>query len=908
MPVMKRTFLLILAMCLIAPSVSAQITGTGTFTNPYRGINAGDFTISGTKYFDSNLGVSAGTLRLMPGTTLICKSRYACIMISGTGRLVAQGSSSMPVLITADTDGDHIAGESTDSWGNIYHTSSGTSSLQSCTVENGQRTRSRYFGGALHVVSGKVNVLNCTIRNCTAQKGGAVYVENGAELTIANSVLYGNTATDQGGAVYVAAGTAPLIASSIIYNNNSLSTLNGGGAIAAISSSPVIVNTSFASNTSMAADGNTIYLENSPGAIILNTVIWGGSSHIGLSGTSSSVFEFCAIEGETLPGCITLGSSNTAPDGPNFINPAAGDLSIAFMSPLRDAGTGSHPSVQVPPIDFIGAERIGPPDIGAIEVTYSRWQGGNSSWGDPVNWEKGLVPAGTNIVIPAGTSTYPTAAPGPSFTLNTGLNMIIEPGAKATFNSITNSGTIYLRSDATGYASMLTNSFSGAAGNVNVEHFLTSGPTGDWWHYIAPPATVSKTVFTDIEPEMLVRYDESKVVSDVSDGWQWHDGYDGTTPFSQLTAKEGYDVSVVSDVTMTYRNLKSLTTSMGRIDLPFSGSGGDTTIYGYSLIGNSLTCGINWDLVSYSHDHEMVRHAYYVRTAAGEEASYVDGVGTNGATAHIAPLQGFFVRTRATGTFINIANSAREHGEAPRFKSSEQIPLLRLALSSDKTSDEMIIRFRPEATFAFDGLYDAGKPFSHLKEQLKIYSVMGPEEYSINSIPMPSQKVIIPLTLEIPDAGTFKLTRSQLQYTGNTRFVLTDNLTGRKIDLNVTPEYSFPATPGTITGRFALTVIPEKKSVAAAPSEMPETDAESLLKIYAAQGRVCILPQGNDWDGVRGKVRIFDITGRIILVSEYERFNSGELKEFYPGDVGNLLIVEVTAGDKRYLEKVVLSR
>jgi hypothetical protein len=32
------------------------------------------------------------------------------------------------------------------------------------------------------------------------------------------------------------------------------------------------------------------------------------------------------------------------------------------------------------------------------------------------------------------------------------------------------------------------------------------------------------------------------------------------------------------------------------------------------------------------------------------------------------------------------------------------------------------------------------------------------------------------------------------------------------------------------------------------------------------------------------------------------------LKEFYPGDAGNLLIVEVTAGAKRYLEKVVLSR
>ncbi len=166
---------------------------------------------------------------------------------------------------------------------------------------------------------------------------------------------------------------------------------------------------------------------------------------------------------------------------------------------------------------------------------------------------------------------------------------------------------------------MLTGSYSGASGNINIDHFLTSGPSGDWWHYIAPPVTVSKTVFTDIDPDMLVRYDETKVVSDVSDGWQWHDGYDGTTGFSNLTAKEGYDVSVASDVVMTYSNLKSLTTSIGRIDLPFSGSGGDTTIHGYSLIGNSLTCGINWDLVSYSHDNDFLRHAYYITTPTGEE-------------------------------------------------------------------------------------------------------------------------------------------------------------------------------------------------------------------------------------------------------------------------------------------------
>ena len=93
-------------------------------------------------------------------------------------------------------------------------------------------------------------------------------------------------------------------------------------------------------------------------------------------------------------------------------------------------------------------------------------------------------------------------------------------------------------------------------------------------------------------------YDESKVTDDVVQGWQWHDGYDGTTAFSMLEAKKGYQVLVDNDTTLVFRNLTSLTTSIGQINLPFSGSGGDTSLFGYSLVGNSLTCGMNWDLVT----------------------------------------------------------------------------------------------------------------------------------------------------------------------------------------------------------------------------------------------------------------------------------------------------------------------
>lgn len=909
MAVMKRTYLLIILSCLFVPALTAQITGSGTFLDPYTGINAGNFSISGTKYFVNTLGVTSGTLSLKPGARLISKSRYACILISGTGQISAQGTIGRPILITADSDGDQIFGESNEFWGNIQITSSGTSTFDYCTVENGRRLRFTYTGGAIHIGSGQVIIKNSIIRNSVAKQGGGIWIDTGADVTIANTIIRDNIAYDNGGGIYLDNVSSVDISSTVFYNNSSLSALLKGGAITSKSSSPLIVNSTFAGNYSMAGDGAAIYLEDSPATLIVNSVLWGGSSLASFSGTPTTVFDMCAIEGVSYAGCMTLNSSNTATDGPNFTDPSTGDLSIGFMSPLRDAGADSYPGLTIPPLDIIGSGRIAVTDMGAYEMIYSRWHGGNTNWSDPVNWDGGFVPGSRNIVIPAGTSTYPTATPGPAFMLGTGLRMIMHPGASATFSSLTNNGTINLHADASGYSTLITGSYSGAAGNANVDLFLTSGPSGEWWHYIASPATVSKTVFTDIEPEMLVRYDETKVLTDVSEGWQWHDGYAGTTPFSNLNAKEGYDVSVATDVKMTYRNLKSLTTSMGRIDLPFSGSGGDTSVFGYSLLGNSLTCGINWDLVTYSHEHKLLRHAYYLRTTSGEEASYVNGVGTNGATAHIAPLQGFFVRTRATGTYITIPDNAREHTAAPRFKSAGQIPLIRLSLSSASQQDETVVRFDPEATFGFDGLIDASKPFSHLKGHIKIYSEMSGENYSINAIPWPSGKTSIPLTVVLHEAGPCKISVSQLQAVGGYTTILTDRLNGSRTVLSGNTGYSFTATPGTITGRFSLDIIPsEKKTIAASDEKKTEVTQETSLKIYSATGRVCILPQGSGWEGISGKVKIFDITGRVVFMSDDERLYSGEIKEFQVPGTGGLLIVEVTTGQKRYLEKIVLAR
>lgn len=902
---MKKFFLFLSAFILYSATALAQLVGDGSIANPYHGFLNGNFTITGTKYFDGNIYADNEKLTVAAGARLVALQLRASIFVTETGQIDVAGTSVSPVLFTSDLDRDGVFGEPTDQWGNITITSTSANTISFAVFERGLKNFFKFgtFGGGLHIATSTVTVTSSTFRNCLASRGGAIAVLAGSSPVISRCTFLNNSAPEQGGAIYIEAGSSPVI-SSCLFNGNSITSLTlKGGTVASISSSPVIVNSTIVYSTAAVSDGTSIYLETSPGAKIVNTIVWGGSNHIGLSGTPATVFASSALEGVAFTGNVSLNSNNTATDGPNFINPAGGDLTLAFASPLRDTGVDTYPGITVPTLDITAKGRVYITDLGAYEMVYSRWNGNlSTAWSYPKNWDRMHVPGTTNIVIPGGRVNYPVIAPGPSFTLNAGLSMTMLPGSRATFASLTNNGTIDLRADATGMASLITGSYNGA-GTAKAEIYVTGGdvsPEVGRWHYIAAPATVAKSVITDIDPYNLMRYDESRVTTATIEGWQWHDGWDGTTAFSTLDPGRGYNISFATDTTVVFDGLTSLATTIGQIDLPFSGSGGDTSLYGYYVVGNSLSCGINWDLVTRSNTTH-VRNAIYI-TKDDYVASYVNGVGTNGGSAHIPPLQGFFVKTRATGTYITIPDNAREHNTTLRYKSSQTIPLIRLELSSPKGRDETVIRLDRQATAGFDNELDAEKFFAPREGNPLVYSVLNGENYSINSVSWPKSQTVIPLTLQIPAEGACTLKRSQLQALGGIKVTLTDKLSGKTVDLSSASEYTFTAASGTVADRFVLTLF------AAAPEAKKQDAVPSALKIYASENKICILPSGSEWNDVRGRVRIFDITGSVILSGSEELFNAGELKQYYPAGSGGMLIVEVSAGGRRYLEKLVMTR
>ena len=89
------------------------------------------------------------------------------------------------------------------------------------------------------------------------------------------------------------------------------------------------------------------------------------------------------------------------------------------------------------------------------------WIGGTGNWEEENNWCGGIVPTATdNVIIPAGAEVQVTSVPGTpavcnNLTINVGGSLTIEAGKALTVSStLTNNGTLELKSDASGIASL----------------------------------------------------------------------------------------------------------------------------------------------------------------------------------------------------------------------------------------------------------------------------------------------------------------------------------------------------------------------------------------------------------------------------------------------------------------------
>ncbi len=551
--------------------------------------------------------------------------------------------------------------------------------------------------------------------------------------------------------------------------------------------------------------------------------------------------------------------------------------------------------------------------MGVYEVQYSKWLTNASaptSWTNPGNWEQGVYPGITggtgDVVIPNLTDyTYAPNISGTT-TISSGKSMILEPGAKATFATLTNNGTLKLKSSASGIYSLIVTSYSG--NDPSIDLFLTGGgtktPLTYKWHYISPPvASLAVSTFAPTYTLDVAQWIENRPATSLTQAWVAYDGWIyasqslGGPTFSTLTAGKGYDFWDSADNTFTFGGTLNTTD----VNANLSYTSGNDFLYGYNLIGNPFTSGLDWDyIITHSFPSNTSKSLYFTRNSV--LCSYIAGVGVPGdVNGIIPPMQGFFSKTYTSGNTIVLAATARTHNNIhPTYKGTQIIPLVRLALSDSTMSDETVVRFDDLAKSYLDNDFDAVKLF--LDPDLpSIYSSLSGTDYTINGLPFPETFIEIPVTINIATDSTPKvITASQLQGLDNYDVTLTDNSTGFTADLRTTPSVSFAAPKGTTAGRFVL-----KISAVTTGTENPNSTS-NRFNIYQANSLINIQTISDEWEGRSGSVRVLDLSGKAVTDLQNSEFRKNSLLQVRSPGAKGLYVVEIRSGTLRYVGKVVI--
>lgn len=944
---MKKLLSIILLISACLPGIS-QLIGNGTYANPWRGTLNGNATWSGTIYINGDITVDNETLSISPGAHIIFVAEGADLIITSTGRLLANGAQQNMILFTADDDNDGIYGESGENWGHIYVNSSNSaqiSLIDYCIIEYGLNTGTGMsgYGGGINIYSNQLTLSNCEIRNNVASIGGGIAVYWNVSPIISNCKITANQSNNTGGGLFIASGSAAILSNCIINNNFSLGGGGGGGLfLGNLCGNVKIINCTIVGNQSTGAGKNIrlYYNTNPTRPTFINCIIWSPDNSIIYSGQTPNSTDFvnCAILNPTTgstTNCISLSALNTDPTGPNFVATDGTDWSIEFVSPCRDAGIIPTPPV---PLDYLGFSRIGQYDIGAYEFQYARWTGATDvNWSLASNWYLNTLPSSSSYVDLPSTANNPTTSsdvtigelilhPGAILTIGGNSTFIgtnidnsgtinINPTSQVTFSEIINNGVLNLNSSSISEIfSMLVDNYSGT-GVTNAQLFINGGGGPFYnWHYVAQPflSGLSTSYFTDVNPFNLLLYNDSRVVTSDYNGWEYYNGYAGTygiaggAGFTTMTFGRGYNFYNGTDAVVTLSGSTPIGTTLGNISLQYSGPTPGSLSYGYNLLGNSLTCSLDWDLVTFSGS---VNSAVYY-TTGNRWATYLPLVGgTNGATKDIPPLQGFFVKANDTGASVDLS-AARGHSTQPRYKKSgseelpskeEKIfPKIKLELSGTGTSDETILWYNNEATDGFDEKYDAIKMFSSESIFSQIYTILEEKNYVINGIPLPTDSIIVPLGIKISQTGSYSLIKKDFIAPYGYRVFLIDKTNNLSVNLRENEKYDFTSDAGTFSDRFLLKFISITTGI-----DDPVAQKKDF-NIYSFYDIVNIIPMNTMVNSSKGEIKIFDLTGRIVKQINNVEWYEGTPVQVPCNELNGIYMVEVHSGTLRFIGKVIM--
>lgn len=291
-----------------------------------------------------------------------------------------------------------------------------------------------------------------------------------------------------------------------------------------------------------------------------------------------------------------------------------------------------------------------------------------------------------------------------------------------------------------------------------------------------------------------------------------------------------------------------------------SGTQSDAT--GWNYIPNPYTCNISISALfgesgfpTYQavHVYDNANSQYVAVIPSGVAIDYGTAGGSNTTTTHIAPMEGFWVKTETGGSTLTISNDVRDpEGTATSFMKTEY-DLFRLNLvSADGTRDQMVVYFDQTTTSSFDNGKEALKKYSTAPVPA-ISAVDGVREISITALPTGSYS--LPLNVTVPQENSvysFELNDEALDPWSSVELV--DLQTGNVYDLRANSSVPLLLVTKENANRFVLNL--NKSGVG-----VEETNAIDQIIAWSASDKSIHIKFTDE--SSTGWVNVFSVNGQL---------------------------------------------
>jgi hypothetical protein len=382
----------------------------------------------------------------------------------------------------------------------------------------------------------------------------------------------------------------------------------------------------------------------------------------------------------------------------------------------------------------------------------------------------------------------------------------VEVSGTLTNNAST--GGLFLKSDATGTASLIHNTNSVPA---TVERYI-SGSAEDW-HFLSSPISnqsISGTwlptgTYGNLTGYDLYLWNEPNncwiYLLDVTSAINWgtvHPGSDFETGRGYL-----YSVQATNPTNEFVGNLNN-----GTLDYSVAFSGAEVSLKGFNLVGNPYPSSIDWEATTGWDRYNLISsgggYDMWIWNPAANNYGVCNsftGIVTNGVTRYIAPMQGFFVRAASSGN-ITFDNNARvQNGASAWMKGKVQEEnSLSLSVSSKAGfgSDEILLRFGYLSNES-----GSMKLFSRELSAPSLFMSYKSDFLSVRYLTNTNENTMVPLMFTPGVRGDFSIT-CNFELNNFEIVRLEDRKTHIIHDMKVKNTYSFHSTTSDSPNRFVL--------------------------------------------------------------------------------------------------------